>query len=110
MGLAVTGVCGTGGGPGPGGAGGRSPPLKARAAGKSGDYRVLEAIFYRRLMPASVGPTTSKTAISAALKKNVISRSLGGGSETRQQIRKVQGSAALDDALSGEIGQQTEPK
>ena len=47
------------------------------------------------------GPTTSKTAISAALKKNVISRSLGGGSETRQQIRKVQGSAALDDALSG---------
>ena len=36
-----------------GGAGGRSPPPKARAAGKFWEYRVLETIFYRRLMPAS---------------------------------------------------------
>ena len=87
---------------GSGGAGGRSPPLKGRAAGKFGDFRVLEAIFYRRLMPASFGPTTSKTAISAAAEKERHSpRSLGGSSETRQQIRKVQDSAALDDALSG---------
>ena len=53
----------------------------------------------------------AKTAISAALKKNVISRSLGGSSETRRQFRKVQDSAALDEMhYQGIIGQQTEPK
>ena len=98
-----------------GGSWGAEPPdLEACAAGQIGDHMALEAIFYRRLMPASVGPTTpknAKTAISAALKKNVISRSLGGSLETRRQFRKVQDSAALDEMhCQGIIGQQTEPK
>ena len=75
---------------------------------------MLEVDFLQKFDASFRWPNHSenaKTAISAALKKNVISRSLGGSSETRRQFRKVQDSAALDEMhYQGIIGQQTEPK
>ena len=66
---------------------------------------VLEAIFYRRLMPASVDPTTFKNSDFGRAKRK-LSQPLGGRAET-QQFREVQASAAvaaIDDA-QGKIGQ-----
>ena len=71
---------------------------------------MLEAIFYIRLMPASVDPTTFKNSDFGRAKKK-LSQPLGGRAET-QQFREVQASAAvaaLDDAQA-EKGQKMDAK
>jgi len=64
-------------------------------------------------MPGFIDPTTFKRAISAALKRRELRQrsvlALGGSSVTRRQFRKVQNSAALNDA-QGKIGRQMEQK
>ena len=62
---------------------------------------MLEAIFYIRLMPASVDPTTFKNSDFGRAKKK-LSQPLGGRAET-QQFREVQASAALDDAQGKKV-------
>ena len=54
---------------------GAEPPALGPRSGKNGDSRVLEAIFYIRLMPASVDPTTFKNSDFGRAKKNLVSRS-----------------------------------
>ena len=71
---------------------------------------MLEAIFYIRLIPASVDPTTFKNSDFGRAKRK-LSQPLGGRAET-QQFREVQASAAvaaLDDA-QGKKGQKNGAK
>ena len=74
---------------------------------------MLEAIFYIRLMPGFIDPTMFKSSDFGRVKRRELRQrsvlALGGSSVTRRQFRKVQNSAALNDA-QGKIGIQMEPK
>ena len=89
------------------------PALGPRSGKVPGDCRVLEAIFYIRLMPASIDPTTFKSSDFGRVKRRELRQrsvlALGGSSVTRRQLRKIQNSAALNDA-QGKLGGQMEPK
>ena len=65
------------GGPGhsPGGGRGTAPRRKFW------EYRVLETIFYRRLMPPSVDPTTLKNSDFGRAKRRSFVNPLGGSSQ-----------------------------
>ena len=91
--------------------GGEAPALGPRI-GKNGGCRVLEAIFYIRLMPASIDPTTFKSSDFGRVKRRELRQgsvlALVGSSVTRGQFSQIQNSAALDD-LQGKNGQRIEP-
>ena len=74
---------------------------------------MLEAIFYIRLMPASIDPTTFKSSDFGRVKRRELRQgsvlALVASSITRRQFNQIQNSAALNDA-QGEIGRQMEPK
>ena len=74
---------------------------------------MLEAIFYIRLMPGFIDPTMFERSDFGRVKRRELRQrsvlALGGSSVTRRQFRKVQNSAALNDA-QGKIGRQMEQK
>ena len=73
---------------------------------------MLEAIFYIRLMPASIDPTTFKSSDFGRVKRRELRQgsvlALVGSSVTRGQFSQIQNSTALDD-LQGKKGQRIEP-
>jgi len=81
--------------------------------GKFGDNWVLEAIFYIGLMTGFIDPTMFESSDFGRVKRRELRQrsvlALGGSSVTRRQFRKVQNSAALNDA-QGKIGRQMEQK
>jgi len=74
---------------------------------------VLEAIFYIGLMTGFIDPTMFESSDFGRVKRGELRQrsvlALGGSSVTRRQFRKVQNSAALNDA-QGKIGRQMEQK